>query len=167
MRKQHPELTQERLRGLLSYNEASGLFYWLVSRQGHAKASDRAGSIGASTGYEYIMVDGRKYSSHRLAWLYVHGRWPAHEIDHIDGDRLNNAIANLRDVTRGINHQNRRAPRSDSKIGLIGVCRNGKRYAARIQVGGKHHCIGTFDAPEEAHRAYVEAKRRLHVGGML
>lgn len=106
--------------------------------------------------------------AHRLAWVHVHGSWPAGDIDHINGDKLDNRIANLRDVTRSVNKENMRSARGDNKVGLLGVHvrrQNTTRpYVASIRVSGKLIHLGAHNTPEAAHAAYLEAKRRLHSG---
>jgi hypothetical protein len=131
------------------------------------KAGDVAGSRNTSTGYIDIFVHGRRYGAHRLAWFYVHGRWPEHEIDHINGERSHNAIDNLRDVPRAINRQNLRRPHRDNSTGFLGVRKNGERFAALIQVDKSPKYLGTFDTPEEASQAYIAAKRKIHAGNTL
>jgi hypothetical protein len=162
-RDKEAKLTAERLRELLNYDPETGVFTWRVSRRATARPGSVAGTI-TPKGYRNIWIGGN-YRAHRLAWLYVHGKWPDHEIDHIDGNRANNAIANLRDVTRSVNHENLRCARSDNAHGLLGVSPSkGKRWKTSITVNGKWQHLGTFKTPEEAHAAYLEAKRRLHVG---
>lgn len=159
------KVTAAFVRELFHYDPETGVFTRLVTRQGlGARAGDVAGTLKPS-GYLTIWICGANHMAHRLAWLYVHGKWPAHEIDHIDGNRANNAIANLRDVTRSVNHENLRSARSDSAHGFLGVSPFRKKWwKARITVNGKFQHLGTFRTPEEAHAAYLEAKRRLHVG---
>lgn len=160
-------ISAERLQFLLHYDPDSGEFIW---KQGSPRA-ERGASAGTKrwcrTAYYIDMkLDGRHYKAHRLAWLYVHGHWPIHEIDHIDGDGTNNRIANLRDVTRQINMQNQRRAKGVTKSGLLGVTRDSAGYGwnAVIGVDGATRHIGFFKDKEEAHEAYVEAKRRLHPG---
>jgi hypothetical protein len=160
------ELTQALAQSAWSYDKDTGLFRWRAHKQGHAKAGQVAGSIGTN-GYWYVFLSGRRYCAHRVAWLHVYGSWPEHEIDHINGDRLDNSIANLRDIPRGINHQNKRRAYSTSSTGLLGVLRNGKRFAARIQVDKRRVNLGNYATAEEAHAAYLKAKRRLHPGSTL
>ncbi len=158
------KVTAAFVRELFHYDPETGVFTRLVTRQGlGARAGDIAGTRKPS-GYLSIWICGANHMAHRLAWLYVHGKWPAHEIDHIDGNRANNAIANLRDVTRSVNHENLRSARSDSAHGFLGVSPFFGKWKARITVNGKFQHLGTFSTPEEAHAAYLEAKRRLHVG---
>jgi len=145
-------LTSERLRELLSYSEETGLFTWRINRQGHAKAGDVAGNMGRH--YWYIGVDGSYISAHRLAWLYVHGEWPEGEIDHIDQDKTNNRISNLRDVSRAVNVQNTTARK--------GYTITDGRYVVDILANGKRYSIGSYKTEEEAKNAYLSAKRVLH-----
>jgi hypothetical protein len=106
------------------------------------------------------------FLAHRLAWFYVHGVWPPVLIDHINGKRSDNRIVNLRLADWRLNMENKRRE-SYNSTGLLGVKPNGKGFAARIGSRGVEHHLGTFRTPEEAHAAYVEAKRRLHKGGTL
>jgi hypothetical protein len=157
------DLTAQRLRELLHYDHGTGVFTRRVSR-----GPSRVGCIAGSKnrGYLQIKVDGKIVLSHRLAWLAVYGEFPAGEIDHIDGDRSNNAIANLRVVTRSINMQNLHGPRRDNNSGFLGVSWDGlkKKWLATIQLDGKQHFLGRFDIAKDAHCVYLEAKRRMHPG---
>lgn len=159
-------LTHEVLTSLLHYDPETGVFRWKVDRQGHARAGDVAGSR-PPYGYVDIMVGGRRYGAHRLAWFYVHGKWPDGQIDHMNCVRDDNRISNLRDVPGSINRQNLRSPHRDNQTGFLGVMKNGRRFAARIQVDHKYQNLGNFKTPEEAASAYIEAKRRIHVGSTL
>lgn len=124
---------------------------------------------GTSTvhGYRQIRIDGVIYRAHRLAWAYMNGAFPVHEIDHRNRIRDDNRIANLRDVSAEINRQNQGigSQRNDS-AGVIGATlhRRSGLYQAQIKVGGKHHSLGYYKTPEEAHAAYVNAKRAMHPG---
>lgn len=155
------EATAERVRSLLNYDPATGQFTWNVSNSNRAPVGSIAGGVRGD-GYWRIRVDGHLYAAHRLAWLYVHGSWPNEDIDHIDGDRLNNRISNLREATRSQNLANMR-PSSKSKSGLKGAAWNARkqRWMARIKVEGCEHFLGYFKTPEEAHAAYAEAAIRL------
>lgn len=110
------------------------------------------------------------YLAHRLAWLFSNGQWPSQVIDHIDGNPQNNRIANLRDASIQANQENqRRAQRSNRSSGLLGSHFDAQtgRWMAKISVMNKTIHIGRYDTPQEAHTAYVSAKRNLHKGGML
>jgi hypothetical protein len=95
-------LTAERLREILGYDPETGLFTRLV-RTGRIRAGEVAGTAH-SRGYRSIVIDGRVYLSHRLAWLYVHGEWPPEQIDHINRNRADNRLVNLRAAKQSQNN---------------------------------------------------------------
>lgn len=160
-------LTAERLRELLDYDPDTGVFTWLICANNNgAIAGSRAGALH-SEGYFYIGIGGKRYFAHRLAWLYMTGKWPEHDIDHRDGNRSRNVYSNLRSVTRSVNLQNQRQGRSNNSTGRLGVTRKDGGFAAQISVNGKHVSLGTHATVELASAAYVEAKRRLHEGCTL
>lgn len=159
-------LTHERLTSLLRYEPETGNFVSVVGR-GPLKQGDTVGTVN-TVGYVQIQIDGRIYYGHRLAWLYMRGEWPAYEVDHMDGNRHNNAWKNLRDVPRAVNAQNFHGPRKDNKSGYLGVSQHADgKWTARIKVGAKHRYLGLFDTPELASAAYLVAKRQFHVGNQL
>jgi len=159
-----PNITAERLRQLLHYDPETGIFTWLIDRT-TIKAGEIAGTFDKSCGYIRIRADGKKYLAHRLAWLFIYGKWPKNGIDHRDGNTQNNRWNNLRDVTQSVNMQNQRKPRGKNKF--LGVSPNGKRWKAHIQVHGTRIHLGTHDTPEQAQTVYLEAKRKLHEGNTL
>ena len=108
----------ERLRELLSYDPDSGIFRWRVCARRKLVGSI-AGHKGKQ-GYMHIGIDGRDYRAHRLVWLYVYGKWPPTEIDHINLLRHDNRLANLRLASREQNSANAPSHR-DSSSGLKGV----------------------------------------------
>ena len=154
-------LTQARLHKLLSYDPETGIMRWRVNK-GAVRAGQIAGNL--TRGYLQLMVDGHPTVVHRFIWLYVYGKWPDKNIDHIDGNRSNNRLCNLRDVTQAMNIQNEIKPRSNNKSGFLGVKANRGLWKAEISVHGKTKFLGRFKTPEEAHQVYLEAKRRLHPG---
>lgn len=159
------ELTQNRLRSVLSYDEKSGVFIWKAYKAG-IKHGSRAG-YADKRGAVFIRIDGSRHSAHRLAWLYVYGKFPDFEIDHINGNPGDNRISNLRDVPHIENQQNFREAFSTNKsAGLLGVSLHKKTglWRARITARNKEFCLGYFKSPDVAHAAYVSAKRQLHEG---
>jgi HNH endonuclease len=173
-----PALTVDQLRSLLRYDPETGVFTWLPRDESTFKSNHdflvwtanfcgkKAGTL-TSDGYIHIRVGNKIQKAHRLAWLYVTGKWPNGLIDHIDGVRHNNCFVNLRDATRQVNNQNqRRAHSSNKSTGLLGAslhARSGK-YQATIRVDGKKRHIGLYDTPELAHQAHLAAKREHHAG---
>lgn len=154
-------LTAERLRELLHYDPATGLFTWRVAKSNRAPVGGVAGSL-AVRGCVDIGVDGVRHKAHRLAWLYMTGRWPDAEIDHRNTVPHDNRWSNLRELPHVLNSQNSRAPRSNNTTGFLGVTRNGGRFRAQITVNGKAFNLGRYETPERAYEVYVAAKRRLH-----
>jgi HNH endonuclease/AP2 domain len=148
------------LRRDYSYNPETGEFSRLFSVKSHA-------IIGEATrllhGYRVVDINHRKYFIHRVIWLYVHGKWPNGQIDHIDGDTLNNRLANLRDVSQSQNQWNA-GPRKTNTTGFKGVMRakGGKKFTARIKAHGKAYWLGVFDTAEEASQAYHQRATELH-----
>lgn len=160
----HP-LTHARLLQMLRYDPKSGEFAWINDRSGKGSGRKRvvAGSMH-SAGYVSIRLDRSLYLAHRLAWFYVTGAWPEWQIDHIDGVRTNNAWSNLREVDNQVNQENQRKAQSSNKTGLLGVSANRDRWSASIKADGQRNYLGTYDTPELAHAAYLDAKRKLHRG---
>ncbi len=158
-------LTAEHVRAALSYDPDEGLFRWKQPKTNSLRVGDLAG-CRHSKGYVHIRVGGRLVFAHRLAWLYVYAEWPTMAIDHINGDKADNRISNLRLATPVLNQQNMRGASKSSGTGLLGaqVCRFTGLYRARIRVNGRTVEIGRFHTAIEAHGAYVAAKRRLHEG---
>lgn len=149
----------DRVRGLLTYDPASGLFRWRDTR-GRVRAGEVAGSI-QSLGYRQIMIDGRRILSGRLAWFYVTGTWPTHEIDHANGVRDDDRFANLREATRAQNNQNRSAFGRSRVKGAFWVERQ-QRWRASIKRAGSVVQIGTFDTAEAAGAAFARAAREQY-----
>ena len=160
-------LTQNRLKELLHYDAESGIFTRLT-RAGREHIGSVAGRVPNIDGYKSIMLEGSRYQAHRLAWLYVTGAWPEGDIDHINGNKVDNMISNLRDVTRSVNMENQRRSRSDGSTGLLGVTMDpGGKARAQIMVQGRRKYLGLFKTPELAHAAYLDAKRIHHIGNTL
>lgn len=159
-----PILTAARLRELLHYDPETGAFTCRVKR-GNWHVGQTVGCLDTKDKYPRIRLDYVLHLSHRLAWLYVYGEWPK-QLDHIDGDRTNSRIANLRDVSQTWNAQNLHGPRVDNSTGRLGVtfCKDTKKWRAKIQANGASIEVGRFSSLDEASNAYLEAKRRLHQG---
>ena len=161
------DLTYADVSGVLDYDPITGVFRWRVNRGRGVKAGDVAGSHD-SQGYRQIGISGRMYLSHRLAFMLMTKAWPVAQIDHINGVKDDNRWSNLRDVYRGVNTQNQRKAQKNSKTGLLGASQDkAGRYQATIKLNGKTRYLGAFNTAEEAHQAYLEAKRKLHEGCTL
>ena len=149
------------LREYLAYDAETGVFTWRLPPAKRVKAGDVAGSH--SQGYLRIKLRGREYKAHRVAWAMTHGRWPEKELDHINRVRDDNRMANLRECSAGENRQNiGHAGLGNNR--LLGASFNKAkgRFKARIHANHREINLGYFDTEEEAHAAYLAAKRRLH-----
>ena len=159
--------TQAQVRKALSYDPETGLFVWKIKPAKNRESGGIAGGI-SSNGYWRISVYGVRRTAHRIAWLYVHGEWPKQDIDHINGVRTDNRIDNLRVVSRSINLQNQRTAKSHNKsTGILGAYPAGNRFTSRIQVFGQDIYLGCFETAQQAHMAYIKAKRKYHKGNQL
>jgi hypothetical protein len=150
-------LSREALMDRLEYDELTGQFAYKRTVGGRGQKGSLAGSIG-SRGYVAIIIDGCRFRAHRLAWLYVHGEWPGDQIDHIDGNRANNAIANLRLCNQSQNNANTKK-RVTNTSGFKGVSwhRRYRKWTASIKLSGKQTHLGYFTDKEVAAAAYASA----------
>lgn len=157
-------ITQGRLRELLNYDPSSGIWRWVRPPRGKLFGSV-AGTLRAK-GYRAITIDGRSYSSHRLAWFWMTGHFPTQQIDHINGIRWDNRWENLRAASCGENSQNR-AMQSNNTSGYIGVSaanyRKFRVWRAKITVGGKTISLGYWETPQQAAAAYSRGKAKYHI----
>lgn len=153
-------LTQDRVKQLLVYDPNTGVFKWRVYRAGNAIPGQTTGSVN-TTGYTQIKLDAVKYSAHRLAWLYVTGGWPNFDLDHINRNRQDNRIANLRPATRSQNCQNQK-PRSDNVSGVKGVhwCKRKERWIVQMNIGGKRKQLGAFTQLNDAQIVRAAAEKQ-------
>jgi len=160
----------DRLKEMLSYDASTGVFTWIktpcanqpefIGRQAGDALSRYA---DGSARYVSIVIDQQRYAAHRLAWFYVHGRWPG-SIDHINRDRRDNRLANLRECTHAQNMQNTGINKRNTS-GFVGAQwnRQRQRWAATIVANGIRRHLGLFDTAKEAGAAYLAAKRKYHV----
>ena len=158
-----PELlTAERLRELLHYEPSTGVFTWKITRNSRLKPGDVAGSVRPN-GYINLGVAGKLYLAHRLAWLYVYGVWPERMIDHINRNKSDNRIANLRDVTRAQNCQNTlKLSTNTSGFKGVGFDKAKGKWEAKIWYEGRKKWIGYFPDAQLAAKAYAQAAAQLH-----
>ena len=156
-------LTQKKLKELLHYDAETGVFTWKVFRGGGAAKVGDAAGWETDLGYKKICLFRKHYAAHRLAWLYMTGKWPTDEIDHKNGIRDDNRFCNLRESDRATNMQNQcRAQASNKSSGVLGAYKWGNKYIAKINARNKVYYLGLFDTAELANDAYMQAKRRLH-----
>lgn len=155
-------LDHNLLKCVLDYSPETGVFTWRQRASNRIKIGDIAGRA-SSIGYILVGLRGKRYWAHRLAWFYVHGSWPSQTIDHIDGNKLNNCISNLRLATMPQNIANsKRSKRNTSGYKGVSYDRERGLWRANIKAAGHHKQLGRFSTPEEAHVAYMEAARKYY-----
>ena len=149
-------LTQELLKALFEYDPITGHFTRKMQTTGRWPIGSKVGTTN-KRGYVCVHVGEKIYYAHRLAWLYTYGEWPPKHIDHVDRNKSNNAIANLRLATDAENNQNKDA----DELG-VDWHKKAKKWRARIQIAREQKHLGLFDTFEEAKKAYLEQKQILH-----
>jgi hypothetical protein len=149
-------ITAKQAHDLFEYD--NGILY-------RKKTKTKAGRTKGTAKYDSVSVNNKRYYSHRIIWLMHKGEWPKDQIDHINMDKWDNRIENLREVSPELNNHNINKPRKTNKLGVLGVVEYiPGRFVAHIQVKGKLKHIGVYGSPEQAHQAYLNAKRALHAG---
>lgn len=148
--------TAEAIRNLLSYDAKTWVIRWIS--KGNAVAG-----IKDERGYVKIYMLRKQYRAHRVAWLLHYGEWPSVSIDHIDTDKSNNAMDNLRLATQMQNSCNKNV-QANNTSGFKGVYFNARdgRYQARIRHDGKTYSLGYFKDAESAGNAYNESAPKIH-----
>lgn len=161
-----PEITPALLRELLRYEPDTGQLFWRERprslftldrefRRWNGRYAGKPASYRRGTGYLGLFVFRRGFSAHRIAWAMHHDEWPVGDIDHINGDREDNRICNLRDVTRSENCRNAKLSKAN-KTGAIGVTYRRGKWRASM-----HIHLGLFDTLEAAVAARKEAEARF------
>ena len=153
-------MNPELLKSLFDYRD--GVLYWKQDCGNKSKAGTAAGYLCKSSGYQMVGINRKQYLAHRIVFAWHNGYMPT-EIDHIDGNPLNNAIENLRESSREANMQNTKL-RSDNKSGVKGVMwhKTNKKWAAVVKCNGKINHIGYFADLETAAEAVRVARLNLH-----
>jgi hypothetical protein len=154
-------MTADELRDFLLYDPVTGIFTWKQRAAKCIHIGDIAGNVD-KIGYVTIGIKKKIYKAHRLAWLYTHGNWPVGLIDHINGIKSDNKLTNLRVVDETGNSENIRQPNKRNKSGFLGVIWYQNKWRASITVNKKTRWLGDYATPEEAHQAYLLAKRKYH-----
>jgi hypothetical protein len=151
----------DALRQKYRYDSDSGLFYRLEAFGDRCPAGSVSGNV-SGRGYLYLYHKNKSYLAHRVAFAFINGRWPEFQIDHINGDKLDNRACNLREASHSQNLFNQRVKRN-STSGVKGVFPIPKgRWRAEIKAHGKVYRLGHYDTIDEAASAYEKAAQRLH-----
>lgn len=152
------KLTQEELKRVIYYNPLTGEFKWLEARKKGSKIGDPVG--WDDRGYRKTKVFNKGHRLHRLAWLYVYGKFPKSGIDHKNGNKNDNRIENLREADQSQNCANAKLYKNNS-LGIKGIHKHGRKYRARIRKDGKMHYLGNYETTKEAQQAYIKAARKM------
>lgn len=163
------ELSFAQASALLKYVPETGKLFWLERprdlaknyaewRRLNARFNGKEAFTALQAGYHVGSILGKPYRAHRVAWFLHHGEWPSNQIDHINGDRTDNRIINLRDVSHTVNQQNREA-RRDNTSGMSGIHwhKPTQKWHVRVGVDGRMKHIGYFVSFEEAIAARSDA----------
>lgn len=154
------KLTHERLTELLSYDPMTGWFVWLKPTSPRVSIGDQAGVV-AGNGRRYIALDGEKFMAHRLAWFYIHRKWPEGDVKQLNDDFDDCRSDNLEDVSRSVASRARSLD-NRNKSGFRGVSKNKYgRWQAFITRNYKQVALGTFDTAEQASAAYDHAASEM------
>lgn len=154
-------ITQKDVFELLAYDKETGIFQWKKKRRGICVEKH----LGTCNGFGYLRITvlGKSYYAHRLAWFYVYGVWP-NQIDHINGIKNDNRIANLRSCTDLENKQNKVKSQNNSKSKTLGVSwhKKAKKWQAHICIYKERKYLGIFSSIEEANEAYKQEERQMN-----
>jgi len=154
-------ITQQQLKQTLNYNPDIGIFTWANDRR-CVKAGTKAGTI-TNQGYVRIKILDKVYMEHRLAWLYVYGVMPSEQIDHINHDKADNRIENLREATNQQNQFNKpKSKYSKSNYKGISFHKKSNKWLAQININKVNTYLGIFDTEEEAALAYQNKSKEIH-----
>lgn len=158
-----PSITQAELKSLITYNPQTGHLTWKYNRNWRSKAGDIAGHINKVSGYAELVINKKLYLCHRLAFLYMTGRWPKAEIDHINNIRYDNRWNNLREATVSQNRCNTRLSRNNSS-GFKGVYFNKRQndWYGQVRKDGKCYYTSGHPTAEAANKALQQIRESIH-----
>jgi hypothetical protein len=173
-------ISPHTLREILDYDPLTGVMRWryrspetfkyggrILEHKANSFNSRFLGVVAFATkerkGYMTGAINGKRFKAHRVAWAIHHGEWPKDKIDHVNGDKSDNRIENLREADNPQNGFNR-GKNSNNTSGYKGVCwhKASNTWVAKIKAHGKWYHLGYFDDPEIAHEAYVSKSKELH-----
>jgi HNH endonuclease/AP2 domain len=154
-----PLPSKHTLEEYLSYDPSSGVLTWIQSPQqyGNNAVGKQAGTV-KKNGYIRIQFKGRVYAAHRIAWMLVHGQDPGElQLDHINGNRSDNRLSNLRLVDNQVNAFNRAAAKG------VSFHKATSKWEARIGINGQRRHLGLYESFDDARQAYLAAKQKYHI----
>lgn len=154
------DITPELCRQLLRYEAETGKLFWRPRPENAAWSACWGGkeafTANNNDGYRVGRIKNILFRAHRVAWAIVYGQWPNDQLDHVDGDKGNNRLANLREVNNQQNQRNVRLTKNNTS-GICGVHTHGRKWMARIGVDGEQRYLGVFSTIDEAAAARRKA----------
>jgi len=155
-------MDQAKLKSLFDYQD--GRLINKTQRNARALIGSEAGCV-TGKGYRHVKVDGTYYQTHRLVWLWFHGHWPEGQLDHIDQDRSNNSIDNLREVSHLDNHKNQKTPKNNTS-GHVGVYARGSKW--QVTIANKYYGVfaDKLSAVNKAKEVYSSLGYHTNHGGI-
>jgi hypothetical protein len=153
-------ITQDKVKELFEYRD--GALFWRVSTTNSIKVGQKAGTAVNDAGYEMLGIGGKIYRTHRIIFMYHYGYFP-NKIDHIDGNRANNKIENLRPATNAENSRNTKISKRN-KSGIKGVCwaNHVNKWMVQVRHGSSKKYFGLYDDLELAELVAIEARDKFH-----
>lgn len=151
------------LKEYLNYDSKTGNITWKKERVGRGRNAARVGKkVGHLTtrGYVQIIFNNKQYKAHRVAWFLYYGKWPKNQIDHINGNKSDNRIKNIRDVTNVENCRNKEKHRRGHLLGTT-FCKKSKKWVAQITIKGRGINLGNFKTKLAAHKKYKQEADEL------
>lgn len=153
-------MTQHELKLILDYNPDTGIFTWKLWRGGNAIAGSVAGHVD-TRGHVQICINGKMYAAHRLAFLYMTGKFPDQLTDHVNCKKTDNRWNNLRPATPSQNCHNARRYKNNTS-GFKGVSFHHGKWNGRVKKNGITHDCGHHQSPEKANQAVISKRNELH-----
>jgi hypothetical protein len=152
-------LTQSELKSRLHYNSETGIFTYLKQINNTIKIGDIAGTLKPH-GYISISINNKLYYAHRLVWLYVYNKLPENTIDHINGNRCDNSLTNLREASKLENNRNSKINKNNTS-GIKGVyySKRNKNYVAQITLNYKTYYLGSFKNIHDAEALAIKSRK--------
>ena len=153
-------ITQDQVKSLFEYKD--GNLYWKNVNKYHNQLNDKKSGANHHSGYTNITINKKKYTAHRLIYLYHHGFLPEF-VDHIDMNKSNNKIENLRAATRSQNQWNKpRLKKTVSNVKNVFFRKDMNKYLVKVYANKKVHYFGCFESLELAELVAIEARNKLH-----
>ncbi len=152
----------ETLKEYINYDKDSGILTWKKIYKHRKRFGSAVNVYPDKAGYLVFVFNNKNYKTHRVAWFLYYGKWP-NQIDHINGNKKDNRVINLRNVTHTVNNFNKklRSNNTSKKTGINWCCRY-KKWRARINVKGVTYFLGYFNLKKEAVRVRLDAEIKYY-----